>query len=212
MAAVWSTQRRESGPLGRVEYRSPSLELLVERLESPGRNEILDLGPAIQTNVQFFSGVPCKLHIEDLGHSMVSRAGTPPPDEVPDAAAARLDALVEAAMCYGPQARFDIILGWDLFNYMAPQTIRALMTRVGRQCHQGTLLFLMVPTLEEMPAVPARVTMSEDRRMVYEPQTHATIECPRYTPLALERMMPRFRLFHSFLLGDGMQDYLFCYQ
>jgi hypothetical protein len=32
---------------------------------------------------------------------------------------------------------------------------------------------------------------------------------PRYSPIALERMMPDFRLLHSFLLGEGMQEYLF---
>ena len=31
------------------------------------------------------------------------------------------------------------------------------------------------------------------------------------SPTALERMMPGFRLLHSFLLGEEMQEFLFSY-
>jgi hypothetical protein len=63
-----------------------------------------------------------------------------------------------------------------------------------------------------IPSVPARVAMVGGGRLRYEsPASRQSISNPRLSPTALESMMPGFRLLHSFLLGDQMQEFLFSY-
>lgn len=190
------------------EFRSPSLELLVGRLQEPRRHRVLDLGPPLGSNVEFFSHSPCTLYLEDL-HRTLEAAGPPP---VPEGAEAPdWDALVARAIYNRPAEPYDIVLGWDLFNYFDRALVTALMRRLSPHCRTGTYLFLMVSTAPEIAIEPARLTISPAGRLVYEPSPGPTRANPRYTPLALERMMPGFHLLHSFLLGEGMQDYLFTY-
>lgn len=215
MAFAWSSAAAESEDRPLAEYRSPSLELLVERLSAPGKHQILDLGRPVDANVAFLSQAPCRLHIEDLERHLIGPLRRLPvlDEETPQSEVdARVRRIVEGALTHDPATPLDIVLGWDLYNYLAPNAIRALMGRVGAACRPGTLLFILVPTLDTIPAEPAKVTLAEGSRVSYEPTTADQVPNPRYTPLALERMMPGFHLLHSFLLGDGMQDYLFTYR
>ena len=105
--------------------------------------------------------------------------------------------------------RFDFILGWDLFDYFDVDVIVKLMKHIRGFCRQGTLLFMLTSTLGEIPAEPAKFTIGKDNHLVYEPRSQATMPNPDYTPLAFEKMMAGFRLLHSFMLRNGMQEYVF---
>ena len=74
------------------------------------------------------------------------------------------------------------------------------------------MLFITASTETGLGDQPANVSVSRDGRLVYEPSGPPVRPNPGHTPLALERMMPGFRLLHSFMLGEGMQDYLFSYE
>ena len=148
---------------------------MLDRLESDGRHEILDMGPAVEANISFFSQIPCRLHIEDLYYYLISQAVPPAEDENPTSHWAK---LVTGSLVHNHEVRFDVILGWDLFSYMDPQLIRALMTKIGQRCNHGTLLFLMVSTEDAIPGIPAKVTISPDRQLVYTPVSESTIPNP----------------------------------
>ena len=209
MQLAWTNLSTPVDPFARNAFRSPGLELLMNKLETEGHPEILDLGPPVEANIDFFADVRCRLHIEDLYRHLIARPVTVGAEENPER---RLIEAVEAALAHDSSVRFDVILGWDLFNYMSPELIRVLMRRIGDCCRPGTLLFLMISNLEAIPGEPARITLRPGGSLAYTPSSNALVPNPRYTPLALERMMSRFGLLHSFLLGEGMQDYLFSYR
>lgn len=198
-------------PPTNLEFSSPSVGILSQRFLGPGKYQILDLGAPEQSNVAFFSGSPCKFYIEDLYRIFIaSREGRKDKgdeDADVDVASAMADALD-----YEDTARFDLVLGWDLFNYMELGAIELLMARVAGSCRLGTLLFLTVPTGTKIPSAPARITMTHRGRLCYRSAIDSqSISNPRLSPTALERMMPGFRLLHSFLLGEEMQEFLFSY-
>ena len=84
--------------------------------------------------------------------------------------------------------------------------------RVAGSCRTGTLLFLTVSTGAMIPSKPARITITHDGRLCYRSAIDSqSIPNPHVSPNALERMMPGFRLLHSFLLGEQMQEFLFSY-
>ena len=97
----------------------------------------------------------------------------------------------------------------NLFDYLEEETIRALMQRVGEYCRSGTLLHVMTSYRETIPEDPGRVVIYDEQHVQFERAGTGTRACRKYLPGSLERMMPGFRLQHSHLLGNGMQDYLF---
>lgn len=204
--ALASAQQAGSGNPAAFEFRSPSLELICDQLAAPRKHSILDLGKPLSRNIEFFSHVSCTLYVENLFESLIA---LPPPAD--GEGKNPYEDRVAKALAHSPDTRLDVIFGWDLFNYMHGDQIHALMKRLSASCRSGTLLFIMISNTPTIPNEPARMTVSFDGRVSYEPVSDDARANPRYTPLALERMMPGFRLLHSFLLGTAMQDYLFSF-
>ncbi len=186
-----------------LEFNSPSVGILSQRFAGPGRCQVLDLGAPAKSNVAFFSGSACKYYLEDLYRFFIApREGRKGKGDEDDNIASAIE----------DTARFDLVLAWDLFSYMERTAIELLTARVAGSCRAGTLLFLTVPTGASIPGEPARISMTRRGRLRY----HSAIDGPstsnpRLSPTALESMMPGFRLLHSFLLGEEMQEFLFSY-
>ena len=192
-----------------VEINSPSVGILSKRYPGPGKCQVLDLGAPVEANVEFFSVASCRIHVEDLyRHYIAARNGAGHLDEEEQSTAS----LLTRALSFDDRARFDLVLAWDLLSYMQPAEIEQLMSRVARSCRADALLFLTNSTAPSIPKVPARIAMSRLGRMRYQNSLEqGTIANPRYSPIALEGMMPGFRLLHSFLLGENMQEFLFSF-
>lgn len=201
--------RHEPEPLPGVrQFRSPGLELVVERLRAGGKPHVLDLGSPRRAKLEFLSQTPCKILVEDLPHYLVG--DTPPAAD--DAEEPDWDRYVRERLRFGPDTRLDVVLAWDLLSYLEPAVIRALMNAVAESSHEKTLLYITVSTAAGIGERPERVSVSPDGQIVYDALDPATRPNPGYSPVALERMMPGFRLMHSFMLGGDMQDYLFGYR
>ena len=196
----------EFAPAGVAEFHSPSLEHVIALLGQQRKHQILDLGMPSEANVEFLSQFRCTLYVEDLFRHLISRPqprnedGSP---VIPD---------FSDVLSFGPGASFDAVFGWDLFAYLELDVLRALMKHVAACCKPGTLLFIIGSTLETISAEPAKLTITASGKLRHESGNVGMHMNPRYTPLALERTMPGFSLRHSFLLRDGLQDYLFAYE
>ena len=118
---------------------------------------------------------------------------------------------IERAINHDAGVHFDAILAWDLFDYIDTLTIRATMHRIERHCRPGTILFMMSSIREVIPDDPGRFTIIDEQHLSFESMGGDGRSGSKHSPRSLERMMPGFRLQHSFLLADGMQDYLFSY-
>ena len=184
--------------------KSPGLELLTRRVAGLRRPRILDLGPPREPTVNYFSQYPCVVHIEDLPRTLAEDSGMSAPEEERD-----VEGAVERAIVHEDDVRFDAVLGWDLFDYFDAVTVRAVTRRIASYCRTGTILFIMSSNQESIPSEPGRFTIVDGRHLRFERMGKVGRTGPGYSPRGLERIMPDFRLQHSFLLGGGMQDYLF---
>ena len=206
MALATSTDILEEERPTKLEFNSPSVGILSQRLTGPGKVRVLDLGAPTRSTVEFFSGRPCTYYVEDLNRFFIEPRTRSKPDDVDD------ETSIAQALGFDHTLRFDLVLGWDLFSYMQRPTIELLMKRITRACRPGSLLFLTLATGPMIPSVPARVAMVSGGRLHYQiPVNSQSIANPRFSPTALEGMMPGCRLLHSFLLGDHMQEFLFSY-
>ncbi len=199
----FSRSRKDTGPVAQMEpepevHRSLGLAALLEgmRRRGPGL-QILDLGPAVGTNVEFLSQLGCKLHIGDLYNSRVS-AGEG--DEI---------GQDQYEQLFPADARLDIVLAWDLVNYLSRAELTRLGTLLRRHCRPGALVFALVSNQKQIPAQPHRFRILGDDQLAYERRSSLERPGPRYAPYDLASALKGFRVDRSFLLRHGIQEYLF---
>jgi hypothetical protein len=184
-------------------FKSLALKALLEALKPGVEYRTLDLGPAVGSNVEFLSQFSPKIRIEDLYKTFASngffeRNGEP------------FDGSVIGRLLSIPRSeRFDIILCWDLVNYFRPEELKELVRELGGFCASGSLLFAISSTLKEMPSAPTTYRILDTQTLLYIPGSEVMQPCPRYVPRDLVMIMSGFRIHSSFILQNGMQEYLF---
>ena len=201
----WPTLRRPVVPLeSEFVFRSRGLELFARRVANAERSEILDLGVPRGANLDYLSQYPCVIHFGDLPRALDEDPGMSAPEEERDVAGA-----VERVFDYRDGLRFDTVLAWDLFDYLDGATVLAIARRLGLYCRTGTLLYLTTSNGDMIPDQPGRFTIVDEQHLRFERTGFGTRDGMKHSPRGLERIMPGFRLQHSFLLERDMQDYLF---
>lgn len=179
-------------------HKSLAFEALLKSMRRKGQGlRILDLGSAVGSNVEFLSELGCKLHISDL---YASRSSAVEGEELGQEFFEQL---------FPADSRLDVVLAWDLFNYLQ----RKEMTRLGgllrRHCRPGALIFALVWIQKQIPAQPIRFRMQEDGQLVYERRSALERPGPRYPPAEIAGQLKGFAVDRSFLLRHGIQEYLF---
>ncbi|HTQ81188.1 MAG TPA: methyltransferase domain-containing protein [Thermoanaerobaculia bacterium] len=184
-------------------HRSLALAALLEEFKRGRKLQVLDLGPALGSNVEFLSQFGCKIYIEDLYAALVARGGTGgdgeeagprffaeflPPDEA---------------------ASFDVVIAWDVFNYLTRKELGHLMRHLTPFCHSGTVVFALISILKQIPAEPIRFRIVDEEHLAYEVRTAVQRPAPRFVPSEMLDLLRGFRVDRSFLLRHGIQEYLF---
>jgi Methyltransferase domain len=203
-----SRDKREPRPPAEAEpeiHRSLGLAALFEELRRGGKRQILDLGPAIGSNVEFLSQFGCKIYIEDLFAALATREGGGDGEEAGPQFFAEFLPMSEPAS-------FDLVLAWDIFNYLTRKELGHFIRHLSQFCHPGTVVFSLISILKTIPAQPIRFRIVDEQRLLYETRTAATRPAPRYAPSEMNEAMRGFRVDRSYLLRHGIQEYLFVKQ
>lgn len=188
-----------------VEQRpSKALPLVLSRLSEERKTAVLDLGPALSSNVRFFSRYPCHLHIADLFSTLVDEA--PESLEDPEADFKR---LLAEALELGRNESFDLVFAWDLFDYLRLEQIRALATLLAPHCRASTVLFALVSYHKQIPARPGAYEIASRETLRYAPNGIAVRASPQHKEPDLQRALEGFEVEQSFLLRHGQHEYLF---
>ncbi len=186
----------KSGEEGATERKSPALQALFEQMDDGNRQRVLDLGPASGENVAFFADRACTLHVEDLYTTLRDRIAAGP-------------GRAEELLPIPEETRFDVVLTWDLFNYVDAEELADLASRLARLCRPGALLYAMIGYLAEIPDRPTRYRLINSSTLLYDPPSTLTSASKRYSTRDLSQALRGFRLATSFLLRNGYQEFLF---
>lgn len=195
-------------PLQKPELlKAPLFGQLVDQLTAQRRWIVLDLAASSSPLLELLAESRSRVEVADL-------YGTGAIDELNRAAEEDPGALGRMAEqvlpAHDPAVPVDVVLCWDLFNYIEPPAIAALVDVIERRARPGTLTHGLVAYAEtEMPAEPGRFRPLPDSRLIDAREVSGHVEAPRYTPAAWSRMMGRFVLERAMLLGNGMQELLF---
>ncbi|MDJ0926518.1 MAG: hypothetical protein QNJ73_02615 [Gammaproteobacteria bacterium] len=195
-----STARVKS-PAGMPEaFNAPLFRKAVEQLDQERRCVVLDLGAAHTDTIALFSEYRCRLEIADIADGLGSLA------EITDDLEQRAEALLPRAQ----QEPADLVLCWDLLNYLSLPAIRALSKRLSARGRPGMQLHcLIVYAATNMPVTPCPFIPQPDRSLLQLAADPNEIQAPRYSPEALGDALLGYTVDRAMLLGNGMQEFLF---
>jgi Methyltransferase domain len=113
-------------------HSSRTLEQFLTLLFSRPSAELVDLGPVVGSNIAFLGErVGCKIHVEDLYADLDRHAREDALD--------RLPAFLERRLALRDES-VDAVLGWDIFDYLAPDAARVLAGALIRVLRPGGAL------------------------------------------------------------------------
>jgi hypothetical protein len=179
------------------------LRELLHGLPSDRRHSVLDLGPASGGNVGFFSSHSCRLYIADLFHTLRQRGGLPPEQAIP------FDREVDATL---PDGSFDLILCWDILNYLSRTQMEILGRHLATRSHPGSRLFALIAPHGKIPERPQRFEIVSPDIVRYTSLSTANRPAPGYREPELNRWIAPFAVESSFLLRHGIQEYILVHQ
>jgi len=185
---------------------SLGLNALLDMVRGDRSYSILDLGPALEENVQFWSQFSCRLSIQDFYRSYQERKATLGREEESE------EAAFSILLPFSDDTVFDIILAWDLFNYFELRELAVLVKRLSRWCRRGTKIFALISSLPDIPASPTKFRILDHKQLIHEIPTRAKRLCPCHQPRDIARLMSRFTISSSFLLRHGIQEYVFSFK
>lgn len=182
-------------------HRSLGLAALFEQIRGR-RVTVLDLGSAVGGNVEFLSQYGCKMFIEDLYAALSSRTGSGEEDDL-----AGPEFFAEF-LTVPDDTRFDVVLAWDLFNYLRRKELAYFGEQLRRYTEPGALAFALMSYHKQIPAQPYRFKIKDEQTLVYDRRTATERPSPRFVPSEMTGLLKSFRVDRSFLLQHGIQEYL----
>jgi hypothetical protein len=196
------TQKLQAEP---IVFSSLGLKALFQRLQGSADCRILDLGPVRRQSIEFWSQFSPYLYVADL------RSQLPLPIINHDSSeTAEYDWNLVLGL--PPTSRHNVILAWDLLNYLDLPSISSLIQYLKHFSQPGTVLFAMVFDQKQMPErIPAYSIVDEDH-LAYEYSSPAIQACPRHQPRALATAMQQFKICNSFRLRNNVVEFLFVYE
>jgi SAM-dependent methyltransferase len=179
---------------------------LAKFLASLGAREqpmLLDLGPVVGHNVTFFGEhLGCKIFVEDVSADIERHAREGKVDTLPAFFATRFPQ---------PDATFDGVLGWDIFDYLDKKAGHALAAQLARLLKPDGVLLAIFNASEPKPG-PSTYT----KNIVVDPTTLKQRPYPatrgRLKPILnrdIIRMFEPLRVTEQFLLKTNIREVLF---
>ncbi len=174
-------------------HRSPGLEAVLSDLTRGDAIRVLDLGPAVPENVEFYSAFATRVQVIDAFR---------------DASDAAPAIRILGALAAQHRETFHLVLLWDLLNYVSSAQAADLVEAVVPLCHPEARCLAMVVTSDTMPASPRRYRVVDTSHLSYEESTVEVLGAPQMTPAALERVLRGFSIEHAFVLRNGIREYV----
>lgn len=195
----YARQRAAAGP---APFNAPLWRLAIEGLDPAQRCVVLDLGPAVAQTVQLLGDYRCRLQIADIGGELATI-------DAAEDAQSRAAACEAALGPRGPEP-LDLVLCWDLWNYLSLPGLAALMRAVAARCRPGARIHgLVVYTDTRMPVSPGRFLPQPDGQLLWDAPVAETCAAPRYSPEQLGEALADFRHERGMLLANGLQEFLY---
>lgn len=182
-----------------LSHRSPGLTAIYNEIKGSRVNHVLDLGPSSAKSFNFFAQLSCKIRFENLNELFATEIGQRPDGGV---LLKQLDHYVDD----GNQGeQFDLVLTWDLFNYLDLAGIEWLMKKLSRLCQPNALIHGVRYLGANIPARPQTFQiLNQYQVIIAEALETEARHFASHDTARLLKLMPDFYLENTYLNFDGM--------
>ncbi|MEE4297095.1 MAG: hypothetical protein V2J20_10840 [Wenzhouxiangella sp.] len=181
---------------------APLFAQAIGDLDPEQRVIVLDLGNIRSGTVELFATYRCRLDIANLPDVLP----LPGVEDDPDVRSR----VLASVLTVHDREPLDLVLCWNLLNYLDREDIRQLIELLAPRLKAGTRLHaLMEYASPLMPATPGAWVPDTNGRLHASQVDEEQTDSPRYKPKELERLMPQLKPERTVLLGNGLQEFLF---
>lgn len=190
----------------RYSINSPLLFGVLAALDPEKRIEVLELSPANPELIEYFNQYHCKLYLPACRDELLELAGGNEEDENKPP----LDVEIRSCLLTGTAISkpLDLILLWDLPNYLDKRVLPVLFSQLARFSERDTVLHIYIHTRQSMPDRPADYRLMPDHRIMAKMPSQWNTDCPMYYQELLHKVMAPFRVVRGMLLSNGLQEYI----
>jgi hypothetical protein len=181
-------------------HDSPALSEILAAIDPERPVRVLDLGPALQTNLEYYTTIGSRVKIVPL----LRNDGL---EGIRQLDAGAFSAML-ARLLPTEDDGFGLILMWDLLNYLADEQPSILSRHLAAVSEGGARIHAMITTAETIAAEPSRYELLGAGRLAYRPTTRLRTTASAPPPAKVERWLAPFRVERSFLLRHGVREFI----
>jgi hypothetical protein len=161
---------------------------------------IMDLGPIVGANVEFFGErLGCKMLVEDIFKDFDERG-----DESPEEFVAYLQTRFPQ-----PEGSIDGILCWDLFDYLDRTSARLMAAHFIRMLRPGGALLALFGTTANTAPFYTKYMIVDDSNLQRRPYPAARSRQAVWLNRDIDRLFEGLSLSESYLLKQNSRELLF---
>ena len=192
--SIWLPHSNSVAP-SEPAHHSLFLDMLEEQRCAGERSlSILDLGPSLAGNLEYYSSLSRFIHIENIWEA------------VSVAHDAREQAPLDQIVLMHTPITFDLVLAWDLFNYLEAAEIELLQKRLNNLIKPGGLLHVLVCLRKDLTALPYTIQLAPDKGLIFRKSSTRSRPSPCYNKYSLAKLLPAFQRQSSLILTNGYEE------
>ena len=193
-------RRSERGTLG---HPSKALRIFISEIRDRKSPQLLDIGPVIGSNIEFFARMGCKVFVRDLlaERVMETQQGSLPERLVPGT---RWGGLPY------PDEHFDGVLAWDLLDFFSRKEVPSVIGEIFRVLKKDALaLGLFCRERSDFPEPCQRYRIADTGTLEHEPFGKGTQVKLLASRLRNREILDAFvphRVLHFIMLKNNMRE------
>lgn len=186
----------------RYAFKSPLLFGVLQEMDPEIRHDILDLAPANADTLNYFSQYRCRLLLPGCRDQLLQLGE--------DAEAAPEPRLFDEYLSWpkNKSVPLDLVLLWDLPNYLDKQTLRGITDYLEPYVTPATVMHIYIHTRQIMPLSPGDYRLGDDQLVHVETASPLSATSPMYHQALLNKLLAPFRIDRGMLLANGLQEYI----
>jgi len=164
---------------------------------------ILDLGGATQQNVNFITNLGHRLYSEDFLRILNDTFGTD--DTVDQSNPGRIEYFLRQALDY-PEAHFDGVLVWDVFEYLEPTLLNAVVERMQKIVRPKSYMLAFFHSDDKLTAVPFYNFRIQEVNVLQVGQQGRRRPAQLFNNRSLEKLFGQFESVKLFLTREQLRE------
>jgi len=184
---------------------SNGLEQFFGHIQGEQGLNLLDFSGVSQANVGFITNMGCKLYSEDLIQTLDFAFGAEGDSYENQSQSVRIDEFVDRNFNF-EEGHLDGVLLWDVFEFVAPALLKAIIERLRRAVKPGSYLLAMFHAEERAGQLPLYSYRISDAKTLRLTPRGLREPAQFFNNRAVEQLFQGFESVKFFLSRDSLRE------